>query len=78
MYNTHMKLNVLLLALALAVSGCTTRTSGGECIGIADEKVPGVKYKLDGWNLFLAVVFSETIVVPVVVVADELMCPVEK
>ncbi len=73
-----MKLNTLLLALALAVSGCTTRTSGGDCIGIADERVPGVKYELSGWNLFLALVFSETIVVPAVVVANELMCPKEK
>lgn len=78
MYNAPMKLNALLLAIALAASGCTTRTSGGECIGIADERVPGVKYELSGWNLFLGILFIETIVVPVVVVADELMCPKEK
>lgn len=73
-----MKLNALLLALALAVSGCTTRTSGGECIGIADDKVPGVQYKVSVWNVIVGLLFIETIVVPVVVVADELMCPKEK
>lgn len=63
----------LLLAL---LAGCTTRTEHGECIGAFDDKKPGVEYKLSGWNLFLAIVFSETIVVPVVVVADEFRCPV--
>lgn len=79
MYNSTMKniLTALTLAIALSASGCTSRTSAGPCIGILDEKVPGVTYKLSGWNLFLAVLFSETIIVPVVVVANELQCPVE-
>lgn len=73
-----MKFNALLLALALAVSGCTTHTSGGECVGLLDDKVPGVKYELSVWNVVMAVVFSETVIVPVVVVASDLQCPQEK
>lgn len=71
-------LTALMLVVALAASGCTTHTSGGECIGLADDKVAGVKYDLSYWNIFVAVMFSETIIVPVVVVAKELQCPREQ
>jgi hypothetical protein len=70
-----MKKLVVALLLVLMLSGCTTHNSKGDCIGLADEKVAGVKYDLSYWNLVLAFVFSETIVVPVVVLAKDLECP---
>jgi hypothetical protein len=64
-------------ALMLALlTGCTSRTPYGQCIGAFDEKAPDVQYKVDGWNLAMAIIFFETVVVPVVVVATELRCPV--
>lgn len=63
-----------LLAVALMV-GCTSKNEYGDCIGAFDDKKPGVEYKLSIWNTFLAVVFVETVVVPIVVVANKTRCP---
>jgi hypothetical protein len=71
------KLACVLLLAALAV-GCTTRTEYGKCIGLVDDGQPGLHYKLSAWNLALAVVFSETIVVPIVVAVDDAKCPMGK
>lgn len=72
-----MKTKFAALLMALVVSGCTCSNSKGKCIGLAsmDEKKPNVTYSYSGWNIFLAVVFSETLVVPAVVVLDNLKCP---
>jgi hypothetical protein len=68
---------ILLAATMIAMlSGCTSSTQYGSCIGIADDKNPNLEYKLSAWNTFLAIVFSETIVVPIVVLANETSCPV--
>jgi hypothetical protein len=73
-----MKKIILCAAIAILAAGCTTKTEYGECIGVLQDKKPDLEYKLSGWNTFLAIVFSETIVVPIVVVADEFQCPVGK
>lgn len=71
-----MKRYIALLTLAALLSGCTSKTEFGECIGAFDDKKPGLEYKLSVWNTVLAVIFVETIVVPVVVVANQARCPV--
>jgi hypothetical protein len=76
-------MNKILLALTLAValaslSRCTTSTQFGQCVGIADEKTPELVYKLDVWNAVLGILFVETIVVPIVVLANDTYCPVAK
>ena len=65
-----------LLLCVLALGGCTSRTPHGECVGILEEREPELSYRASVWNIVLAVVFSETIVVPLVVVLDEHSCPV--
>jgi hypothetical protein len=70
---------ILLIALAaMFLAGCTSHTEYGECIGVADDKDPALHYKIDVWNAVLAGIFFETIVVPVVVLATEISCPVGK
>jgi hypothetical protein len=64
--------------LAVLLAGCTSRTEFGECIGIADDKDQRLVYKVSAWNVAMAAIFVETIVVPVVVVANEAVCPVAK
>ena len=64
--------------MLLVLSGCTTNTNLGRCIGINDTPKPDLVYQVNYWNLFVAFIFSETIIVPVVVVLDVLKCPVEK
>lgn len=63
---------------ALLLSGCTTETDLGPRIGAFDERDPTLIYKVSVLNVALAVIFVETIIVPVVVVVDETVCPVAK
>jgi hypothetical protein len=62
--------------LALSLVGCTGRTQLGECIGINDHENPKLEYNYSAWNIALGALFSETIVVPLVVVFADLKCPV--
>lgn len=68
------KLFIVMLAVALA--GCTSQTEYGRCIGVMQDKNPKLEYELSIWNTAMAIIFSETIVVPVVVVANQYQCPV--
>jgi hypothetical protein len=70
---------ILLIALAaVLLAGCTSRTEYGQCVGLSDDKDPALHYKVSIWNAFLSVVFVETIIVPIIVVVDEIECPVGK
>lgn len=62
----------------VAMTGCTSHTEYGKCIGAFDEKAPGLKYNTSGWNIAMAIVFFETIVVPAVVISSDIQCPVER
>lgn len=72
-----MKAFLILLAL-LAISGCTSRTEYGACIGIADAKDPALVYKLSVWNVFLGIGFAELIAPPIFVLANQTYCPTGK
>ena len=68
---------ILLIALAtIFLAGCTSRTEYGQCIGLGDDENPALRYKVSIWNTFLGIVFVETVIVPIIVVVDELECPV--
>ena len=66
----------LLIILLIALSGCTSHTDYGNCIGALDDKNPSLIYKLSAWNLFIGIFFSGLIVPPIIVIADETICPV--
>lgn len=68
--------NILIILALLSLAGCNTSTQYGPCIGAFDEKDPKKIYKLDEWNLVMAIIFFEVIAPPVVVVANETFCPV--
>lgn len=70
------KIAVIIMISLLA--GCTSTTEFGSCIGAFDEKNPKLTYKVSIWNTVLAIIFVETIIVPVWVVVDEALCPVAK
>ncbi len=60
------------------LAGCTQRTEYGACVGINDAQDPALTYKVSVWNAFLGIFLVETIIVPLVVVIDDLYCPVNK
>lgn len=69
---------IIVLAFALMVSGCTSETEFGQCIGIADDKNPALVYKVSKWNVFLAIVGLEFIAPPIFVLVDQTFCPVAR
>lgn len=64
--------------LLMTVTSCTYSTEYGECYGLLSEnkKDPDLIYEFDGGNVFWGLIFSETLVVPLIVVLDALKCPV--
>jgi hypothetical protein len=64
------------LVFFLLLAGCTSRTEFGNCIGLMEPQKPGLEYKLSIINLVVAVALVETIIVPIVVAATEVSCPV--
>lgn len=71
-----MKKLITILAVAISLTACTSKTEFGECVGVLQDKKPDLEYKLSIWNTAMAIIFSETIIVPVVVIANEYSCPV--
>lgn len=72
-----MKLFTALLC-AFVLTGCTTRTEYGDCIGIDGVGKPDLVYKMSVVNAVIGVIFIETIIVPIMVLKDQTYCPVEK
>lgn len=66
------------LLVLLALAGCTSKTEFGECVGMMDDKKPGLEYKASGWNIAMGIIFVELIFPPVLVVVDQFHCPVGK
>lgn len=65
------------LIVLMLVTGCTYDNTSGACIGLLDKGEPGIRYELSIWNVAMGIIFSETIIVPVVVIAKATQCPVE-
>jgi hypothetical protein len=73
------KIMVLSAMLAtILMSSCTSSTPYGECVGLLEQPRPELVYEVDTGNIVLAVIFGETIIVPVIVALEEYKCPVDK
>jgi hypothetical protein len=70
-----MKNVIMTLVLAATLSGCANSTKYGECIGLWTDKDPALKYELSYWNVFVGILFGETVIVPIVVAGTNAMCP---
>lgn len=73
---SRLKKIIPLLLATFLFTACTSSTKHGECIGALSTPDPTLRYEYDLGNIILAVIFSETIVVPLIVVFDDLKCPV--
>ena len=67
---------VLAVCMVLALSGCTSSTEFGACVGAFDDKDPSLKYKLSANNLVWAILGFGLVAPPIVVAVDETFCPV--
>lgn len=70
-----MRIALLTIALVL-LSACTSKTEFGPCVGVTDDKDPKLTYKVSVWNAALGVIFSEMILPPILVLANETYCPI--
>jgi PBP1b-binding outer membrane lipoprotein LpoB len=73
-----MKKLITALLLALLLSGCESSTDLGACIGINDSENPKLVYKYSVQNIVVGALLVETIFVPIIVVLNEIKCPVDK
>lgn len=63
--------------LLLSLSACTTSNTMGKCVGYSEGSKNLENYSASVWNIFLGVVFAETVIVPVIVAGNNMYCPVE-
>lgn len=81
------KVTLMMLAVALMLSSCAEKKTFKKCDGTSfvaspygwankQKQIDGVDYEINVPNIILSVIFSETIVCPVVLTAVELWEPV--
>lgn len=70
------KLMIAFLLLMTLVTGCSSSNKYGKCVGLNGKEDPKLQYEYNAWNMALGFIFLETLVVPLVVVLDDLKCPV--
>ena len=67
---------IIALMLVVLLTGCTSNTEFGPCVGIGEDKNPNLVYKVSAWNVVLGILFFELVLPPVFVAVDEFYCPV--
>jgi hypothetical protein len=67
---------VSLAVLLLAAAGCDKATPLGPCVGLNGVERPELRYEYSAKNIILGIVFFEVVAPPVIVVLNELKCPV--
>ena len=70
--------NAMLALMFMLIAACQTKTEFGPCIGLLDQKSPALKHDWATWNIVGAAFFSETIIIPLVIAAKYLECPVSE
>jgi len=71
-----MKKFMIVALLAVMLSACTEATEFGDCIGLNGPVDSELIYEYDAWNIAMGVIFSETLIVPIVVALDGYKCPI--
>ena len=69
-------MKILALMTLILLASCTQTTKFGECVGINDTRQDNLVYKANSTNIVVGVIFSETVVVPLVVIFSDLYCPI--
>lgn len=67
--------NILLIFFLTA---CTSSTEFGKCIGVDTIGKEELEYKISIKNSVIALLFAETIIVPIIVISDEIYCPIAR
>lgn len=74
-----MKRAIAAILAVVILAGCTQATDFGPCVGLFDDKDPKLAYKMNGWNVFVAVIGASFFFIPTIfVIKDETFCPVAR
>lgn len=67
-----------MLCLSLLVGGCKSETDYGPCVGMRTDvrKNPNLLYDFSIRNIVVGFLFSESVIIPILVVTDYLECPI--
>lgn len=72
-----MKYLILAALTAFSLTACTSSTQYGECVGVMDEKLPNLEYRVSTRNVVLGLLGAQLLLIPpAIVVLDELSCPI--
>lgn len=71
-----MRKKLLGIILLATLAACESERPEGKCIGLNGKPKPGVEYEYSTGNIIVGVVFMEMIAPPIIVLLDELKCPV--
>lgn len=66
------------LLLLFLIAGCTSNTEYGDCVGINDTKDIALIYEFSTFNIIVAILAAETIIIPSMVIFNCLECPIGK
>jgi hypothetical protein len=66
------------MLVLVTLTGCTSETEYGDCLGVQETKDPTLVYKIPTVNIVVGLLFIETIFVPAVVLLSETHCPIGK
>lgn len=69
---------LFLLLVLVTVASCRGSTDYGECIGIADDGDPHLRYGMSTRNAIVSILLVETVVVPVVWLSTDARCPIAR
>lgn len=68
--------NLFLVLFLTTLTSCTLNTRHGECVGLDDERDPGLIYETNYLNVVVAALLFSTIIIPAIVVLEGTLCPV--
>ena len=67
---------IIATAACLLLTACQTRTDYGKCVGLGEKQNPKLEYQLSTRNIVWGIIGIELVVPPVVVVTQEIFCPI--
>lgn len=71
-----MKRAIAMMLMVTVLSGCTSATEFGQCVGMFEDKKQDLTYNISGWNAFVAVLGTSLLFIPtILVIKDQTFCP---
>lgn len=67
---------IFTVCLVVLMMGCASGNKYGKCIGLNGKEKPTLEYEYSTWNVVWGIIGFELLIPPVIVLMNELKCPV--